>query len=57
VRGCKLVFCLASDLAKQKINLARMTGLPQIDRYDLSDDVLFYAAPPVTLEEAFRQAF
>jgi outer membrane protein TolC len=45
-----------NDLAKQKINLARMTGLPPNDQYDLSDDVPFSAAPPVTVEEALRQA-
>ena len=51
------VTSLQNDLAKQKINLARMTGLPPNDQYDLSDDILFSAAPPITLEEAFRQAF
>ena len=30
---------LQNDLAKQKINLARMTGLPPNDRYDVVDDV------------------
>jgi outer membrane protein TolC len=45
-----------NDLAKQKINLARMTGLPPNDQYDLSDDVPFSPAPPVTVEEALRQA-
>ena len=46
-----------NDLAKQKINLARMTGLPPNDQYDLSDEIPFSAAPPITLEEALRQAF
>jgi len=45
-----------NDLAKQKINLARMTGLPPNDQYDLSDDVPFSAAPPITVEEALRRA-
>ena len=48
---------LQNDLAKQKINLARMTGLPPNDQYDLSDDVPYSTAPPITMEEAFRQAF
>jgi outer membrane protein TolC len=51
------VTSLQNDLAKQKINLARMTGLPPNDQYDLSDDVPFSTAPPITLEEALRQAF
>src|ERR1700728_3193092 len=51
------VTSLQNDLAKQKINLARMTGLPPNDQYDLSDDVPFSSAPPITLEAAFRQAF
>jgi outer membrane protein TolC len=51
------VTSLQNDLAKQKINLARMTGLPPNDQYDLSDDVPYSTAPPITMEEAFRQAF
>ncbi len=51
------VTSLQNDFAKQKINLARMTGLPPNDQYDLIDDVPFSAAPPLTLEEALRQAF
>jgi len=30
---------LQNDLAKQKINLARLTGLPPNDRFELSDDI------------------
>jgi outer membrane protein TolC len=48
---------LQNDLAKQKINLARMTGLPPTDQYQISDDVPFSAAPALTLEEALKQAF
>jgi outer membrane protein TolC len=48
---------LQNDLAKQKINLARLTGLPPNDQYDTSDDVPFSAAPPINFEEALRQAF
>jgi len=48
---------LQNDLGKQKINLARMTGLPPNDRYDLVDDIPFAVAPGITLEDALKQAF
>ncbi len=48
---------LQNDLAKQKINLARMTGLPPNDRYDVVDEVPFAAAPAITIEDALKQAF
>jgi outer membrane protein TolC len=48
---------LKNDLAKQKINLARMIGLPPNDQYDLSDDVPFSPATPLTIEDALAQAF
>ena len=48
---------LENDLAKQKINLARLVGLPPVDTYDLSDDVPFAPSPSVTLEAALKQAF
>jgi outer membrane protein TolC len=47
---------LQNDLAKQKINLARLTGLPPSDLYDISDDVPFTAAPPITADAAVKQA-
>jgi outer membrane protein TolC len=47
---------LQNDLAKQKINLARLVGLPASDRYALSEDIPFAAAPPIALEEALKQA-
>jgi outer membrane protein TolC len=47
---------LQNDLAKQKINLARLTGLPPNDQYDISDSVPFSPSPPVNLEEALKQA-
>ncbi len=47
---------LQNDVSKQKINLARLTGLPPNDQYDISDDVPFAAAPPVSLEDAVKQA-
>jgi outer membrane protein TolC len=50
------VTSLENDFAKQKINLARMTGLPPNDQYELSDDVPFSAAPAITVEAALTQA-
>ncbi len=47
---------LQNDLAKQKINLARLTGLPPTDQYELSDDIPFAPAPPIAIEEALQQA-
>ena len=48
---------LKNDLAKQKINLARMIGLPPNDQYYLSDEVPFAPAAPLTIENALAQAF
>jgi len=48
---------LKNDLAKQKINLARMIGLPANDQYDLTDEVPFAPAAPLTMEDALAQAF
>src|SRR5580704_2851395 len=48
---------LKNDLAKQKINLARMIGLPPNDQYDLSDEVPFAPAAPLTIESALAEAF
>jgi len=48
---------LENDLAKQKINLARMTGLPPSEQYEVSDDVPFTPAPPLSFEDALRKAF
>jgi outer membrane protein TolC len=48
---------LKNDLAKQKINLARMIGLPPNDQYDLTDEVPFSPAAPLTIEDALAQAF
>lgn len=47
---------LANDLAKQKITLARLTGLPPADSYEVTDQVAFNAAPGITLEDALAQA-
>lgn len=48
---------LQNDLAKQKINLARLTGLPPNENFEITDNVPFSEAPPVTEEEAVQQAF
>lgn len=48
---------LKNDLAKQKINLARMIGLPANDHYDLSDEVPFAPPAPLTVDAALAQAF
>lgn len=47
---------LQNDLAKQKINLARITGLPPNDQYELTDEVPFSPAPALSVEEALHQA-
>ena len=47
---------LENDLAKQKINLARLTGLPPNPNYAVSDDVPFAAPPLLTADEAIARA-
>lgn len=47
---------IQNDFAKQKINLARMVGLPPTDQYNLAADVPFSAAPLLTIEDALRRA-
>ena len=47
---------LKNDLAKQKINLARLVGLPPTDTFELSDEIGFAPIPPMTPEEALKQA-
>ena len=47
---------LENDYAKSKINLARLTGLPPNDKYEISDAIPFAAAPPITFDEALNQA-
>ena len=48
---------LNNDLAKQKLNLARMIGLPPGDPYDLADDVPFAPPPAISAGDAIKQAF
>ena len=50
------VISLDTELAREKINLARMTGLPPTDDYDTTDTVPFMAAPALTLDDAILQA-
>lgn len=47
---------LQNDRAKQKINLARMIGLPPNTEYELTDDLPFARAPSISLEDAREQA-
>jgi outer membrane protein TolC len=48
---------LENDLARQKINLARLVGLPANDNYNLADAIGFSEPPALTLEDALKQAF
>src|SRR4029079_11176169 len=48
---------LENDYAKIKISLARLTGLPANDRFEISDAIPFAEAPPLSLDEALRQAY
>jgi outer membrane protein TolC len=47
---------LQNDLAKQKIVLARLTGLPPNDQFEISNSVPYTPAPPIHLEDAILQA-
>jgi outer membrane protein TolC len=47
---------LQDDLAKQKINLALLTGLPATDQYEITDDVPYSPAPAITVDDALKQA-
>jgi outer membrane protein TolC len=47
---------LENDLSKQKINLARMTGLPVDAQFDISDNVPFSSEPPLDLQTALKLA-
>jgi outer membrane protein TolC len=47
---------LEADYAKQKINLARLVGLPPVDSYEVGTRIPFSAAPPLALDDALREA-
>jgi outer membrane protein TolC len=48
---------LRNDHSRQKINLARLTGLPPNDEYEITDDVPYAAPPQLSLEAALKLAF
>ena len=50
------IITLRNDLAKQKINLARLTGLPPNDAYRLTDSFPFSPAPVESVDAAVAQA-
>jgi outer membrane protein TolC len=50
------IITLRNDLAKQKINLARLAGLPPNAGYRLTDDFPYSPAPVQSVEEAVAQA-
>jgi outer membrane protein TolC len=50
------IITLRTDLAKQKINLARLTGLPPNDGYQLTDTFPFSPAPVQNVDAAVAQA-
>ena len=47
---------LQNELAKQKITLARLTGLPPRDQYEISNTIPYAPAPPISLDDAIKQA-
>jgi len=47
---------LQDDAAKQKINLARLIGLPATADYTLTDDIPYAAAPALGIEDALKKA-
>jgi outer membrane protein TolC len=47
---------LQTDLTRQKINLARLTGLPPTDQYDVAGDVPYAPAPALAIDEAIAEA-
>ena len=50
------IITLRNDLAKQKINLARLTGLPPTDGYQLTDSFPFSPAPVQSADDAVARA-
>jgi len=48
---------LQNDLSKLKINLARMTGLPADDQYEITDNIPFSPPPPIDLDRALNLAY
>ncbi len=50
------ILSLENDYAKQKINLARITGLPTNEHFELSNEIPFSPAPALELDAAIKQA-
>jgi len=48
---------LKNDLAKQKINLACMIGLPSNDQFDISNTIPFSAGPAIDIDGALKNAY
>ncbi len=48
---------LQNQLAKQKIALARLTGLPPNNQYEISNVVPYAPAPPISLDDTIKKAF
>jgi outer membrane protein TolC len=48
---------LENDLSKQKINLARMIGLPANDKFELTDIIPFSLISDIDLDSALRDAY
>ena len=48
---------LQNDYGKQKINLARMIGLPPSDQYEITDEIPYSPLMPITVEDALKEAF
>lgn len=47
---------LRNDLSRQKINLARLTGLPPNDAYQLTDDIGYSPTPALKVDDAVKEA-
>jgi outer membrane protein TolC len=47
---------LQDDAAKQKINLARLVGLPANAQYELTDQITYSPPPAVGIEDALKKA-
>jgi outer membrane protein TolC len=47
---------LENDFAKQKINLARIAGIPPNEHYELIDEIPFSPAPTASVDEALVKA-
>ena len=47
---------LENDLSKQKINLARIIGLPPNDHFDIANDIPYAESPAITQDDAVAEA-